>query len=408
VGSSLCILCRGGPRRLCGLTYCPVVVAAKSSLTLSRVSQRLSSTTPPSAFVGWVGYPNVVVAAGLPPEVGDTSLYDLPEKWLEVPLDDVIRFRLTLVRGGRNVSVLDVGNPFVDQLREISLSVKPVDVEAEFEKRPRPDVLLDENSPPMGPLAIVRRLRTGSSPYIVREVEKVYEDRDLKARDAILYLYRSAIPVSTITRILSLGSLGLWRYRRLVPTRWAITAVDSTISESLIKQLLDKPVLSEYRLYSLSRSGNLFVGIVLPTRWMFEWIEAWFPGSTWNIYGSDVAIEGDWELTPRRTTYPSIGGCYYASRLAAAEFLASIGRQAGVVLYREIYPSFNIPVGVWFVREMVRQLFKTPFRKYESLKELLEDIRGLTKVSLEVVIAKSRILTLLTKGKRLVSRVPPD
>jgi len=355
-----------------------------------------------------VGYPNVVVAAGLPPEVGDTSLYDLPERWLEVPLDDVIRFRLTLVRGGRKVSILDVSSPFVEQLREVSLSIRPVDVEAEFEKKPKPDVLLDENAPPMGPLAIVRRLRTGSSPYIVREVEKVYADRDLRARDAILYLYRSAIPVSTITRILSLGSLGLWRYRRLVPTRWAITAVDSTISESLIKQLLDKPTLTEYRLYTLSRSGNLFVGVVLPTRWMFEWIEAWFPGSTWNIYGSNIAVEGDWELTPRRTTYPSIGGCYYASRLAAAEFLTSIGRQAGVVLYREIYPSFNIPVGVWFVREMVRQLFKTPFRRYENLKELLEDMKGLTKVPPEVVIAKSRILTLLTRGRRLVGRVPPD
>ncbi|MCC6047564.1 MAG: Nre family DNA repair protein [Desulfurococcaceae archaeon] len=408
MSSNLCILCRGGSRRLCGLTYCPIVVKAKSSLALSRVSWRLSSSTPPSAFVGWVGYPNIVVAAGLPPEVGDTSLYDLPERWLELPLDDVIRFRLTLVRGGRRVSVQDVSNSFVEQLREISLSVRPVDVEAEFEKRPRPDVLLDENTPPMGPIAIVKRIRTGSSPYIVREVEKVYEDRDLKARDAILYLYRSAVPISTITRILSLGALGLWRYRKLVPTRWAITAADSAISESLIKNLLNKPVLSEYRLYSLPRSGNLFVGIVLPTRWMFEWIEAWFPGSTWNIYGSDVAIEGDWELTPRRTTYPSIGGCYYASRLAAAEFLTSIGRQAGVVLYREIYPSFNIPVGVWFVREMVRQLFKTSFRRYGSLEELLRDVRGLTKVPLDTVIAKSRILTLLTRGRRLGSRVLPD
>jgi hypothetical protein len=408
VSSNLCVLCRGGSRRLCGLTYCPVVVRAKSSLALSRVSWRLSSSTPPSAFLGWVGYPSVVVAAGLPPEVGDTSLYDLPERWLELPLDEVIRFRLTLIRGGRGVPVRDVDNPFVEQLREISLSVRPVDVEAEFEKRPRPDVLLDENAPPMGPLAIVKRIKIGSSPYVVREVERVYEDSDLRARDAIIYLYRSEVPVSTITRILSLGALGLRRYRKLVPTRWAITAVDSTISESLIKNLLDKPTLSEYRLYTLSGKGNLFIGILLPTRWMFEWIEAWFPGSTWNIYGSDVAIEGDWELTPRRTTYPSIGGCYYASRLAVAEFLTSIGRQAGAVLYREIYPSFNIPVGVWFVREMVRQLFKTPFRKYGSLEELLKDMRGLTKVPLDTVIAKSRILTLLTRGRRLGGGVPSD
>ncbi|MEM0196923.1 MAG: Nre family DNA repair protein [Sulfolobales archaeon] len=399
--SRLCVLCRGGSRRLCGLEYCPVLIRTSSLYTLKRVSHELSSTSPPSVYVGWVGYPRVVVAAGLPPEVGDTSVYDQPEKWLGLPLDEVLRFRLTLIRGGRTLGINDVNSSFVDKIREIALSSKPVDVEVFFEKSIRPKVLLDEHVPPMGPLAPVKRLDLGSNPYVNRHVEKVYGDRDLDARGAILYLYTSSVPVSTIMRVLSVGSLGRESRRKLVPTRWAITAVDSTISEALIKKIVDKPTINDFRLYYLSRSGNLFIAILLPTRWMFEWMEAWFPGSTWNLFGGEVVVEGDWEVTSKRREYPSIGGCYYASRLAVAEYLNKLGRQAGAVLYREIYPSFNVPVGVWFVREMVRALLSTQYKSYKTLRELLADIRGITKVPVESIVTRSRILSLLIRGKRL-------
>lgn len=401
VDTRLCVLCRGGSRRLCGLEYCPVLVRAISTYTLTKVSDKISSSSPPSVFVSWVGYPQVIVAAGLPPEVGDTAIYDLPEKWLDLQLDDILRFRLTLVRGGRRFRVVDVGNSFIDTVREIAMSSKPVDVEALFDGSVRPRVLLDENMPPMGPLAPVKRLYLGSNPYVSRHVEKVYQDPDLKAVDAVLYLYKSSIPVSTITRVFSVGSLGEKSQRKLVPTRWSITAVDSIISDALVRNLLDKPTINEIRLYTLSKSGNLFIAILLPTRWMFEWMEAWFPGSTWNMFGSDVVVEGDWELTSRRSEYPSIGGCYYASRLATAEYLNSIGRQAGAVLYREIYPSFNIPIGVWFVREMVRSLFRQPYTTYSGLRELLEELKGLTKVPIEKIVLRSRILSILTRNRRL-------
>lgn len=398
----LCVLCRGGPRRLCGLEYCPALIRVSSLRTLRRVSRELSSSSPPSVYVGWVGYPLVTVAAGLPPETGDTSIYDFPEVWLDLPLDEVLRFRLTLIRGAKSLRVYEVNNSFVKQIREIALSSKPVDVEVLFNGGVRPKVLLDESAPPMGPLAPVKKLNFGSNPYIVRHVEKVYRDEDLDARSAILYLYKSSVPVSMITRVLSVGSLGRESRRKLVPTRWAITAVDSVISEALIKRIVDKPTINEIRLYTLLRSGNLFIAILLPTRWMFEWIEAWFPGSTWNVFGSDVVLEGDWELTSRRREYPSIGGCYYASRLAVAEYLNKLGRQAGVVLYREIYPSFNVPVGVWFVREMVRALLSNPYKTYNTISELLAEVGRLTKVPVESIASHSRILGLITRGRRLL------
>ncbi|MCS7099225.1 MAG: hypothetical protein RMH84_01715 [Sulfolobales archaeon] len=402
VDGRLCVLCRGGPSRLCGLEYCPALARALSLQALRPVSRIYSSSSPPSVYVGWLRYPEVTAAAGLPPEVGETSIYDYPEKWLELSLDDVLRLRLTLVRGGALVRVHDLSNNFVSKLRELSMSSKPVDVEVVFEKRVRPRAILDENVPPMGPLAPVRRLDIGSNPYVSRYVEKVHGDVDLGAKKAVLYLYKSSVPISTIARILSTGSVGkLWR-RKLVPTRWAITAVDSAISEALVRELVDKPPINEIRLYTNARSGNLFVVVLLPTRWMFEWIEAWFPGSTWNAFGEEVVIEGDWELTSRREKYPSIGGCYYASRLAVAEYLSRLGRQAGAVLYREIYPSFNIPIGVWFVREMVRATLSRPCRVYSNLGDLLADLKDVARVPVERIVEKSRILNLLVRGRRLL------
>lgn len=76
----------------------------------------------------------------------------------------------------------------------------------------------------------------------------------------------------------------------------------------------------------------------------------------------------DWEGYKGRTTYASIGGCYYAVRLAAAEFLAKENRQAGVIAMREIQPSLIMPLGVWINRECIREAFRQKSRKFDTLK----------------------------------------
>ncbi|WP_256957826.1 hypothetical protein [Thermococcus litoralis] len=95
----------------------------------------------------------------------------------------------------------------------------------------------------------------------------------------------------------------------------------------------------------------------------------------------NVVIEGDYEDYHGRTSYPSIGGCYYASMLATLEYLKRIKRQATAILLREIYPGFKIPVGVWFVRESVRAMFNSPpVLRTDSLDEVLEFLEKETKL----------------------------
>jgi len=402
VDPRLCVLCRG--RGLCGRAYCPILAKASA---LASLSPRLGSSTefsgysPPAIFVGRKGYPKVFAGPGASPSLEKALVGDHPERWASMDLSEVLSVRLSTVFGRRKVLVTNLSSSYVSKLIELALSTKPMDVELLFEKPPRIRVSLSAFEPPMGPQGIARDVRVYGSSSSWRAVERVHSDWDLSASKAIVELYRCGAPVSLIQRLLSVGAIGRKQSRRLVPTRWAITAVDDTLSRWILERVKRFPELSEAQAMYLRTKGNLFVAILLPSKWSFEWMEAWFPGSTWNPSGSTVVIEGDYEGFGGRKDYPSIGGCYFASRLAIAEYLYRIGRQAAVVTLREIYPGFDIPVGVWFVRECVRKLTRVKPVRIGSVRELKEFLDRVTVLGSRVWISRSRILGRLVRSRRL-------
>ncbi|MEM2085896.1 MAG: Nre family DNA repair protein, partial [Archaeoglobaceae archaeon] len=321
----LCILCRG--RMLCNLPYCPMLSGYRIKVDFNL--KEISGSSPPALFVGRANYPKVRVCPALPPVVGDTTLYDKPELWGEMPIEKILDFRYSLIHGQ---FIADVRNPRsreADILQEISLYEKPVELEVIFEKPPAPKVLFDDSTPPMGPSAPAKDVRICSTPKAPKVVEEVYESTDLGAFEAMRLLYEEGIAVSHIQKLLSAGALGV--RRKLVPTRWAITAVDDSISKQIIEDLKHFENLDHYRVFVLKEKSNLFMVILTPQTWCFEWGEAWFPKTTWN-FGNEMFIETDWEDHRGRRTYASLGGCYYASRLATTEYLRKIGRQAGAIV----------------------------------------------------------------------------
>ncbi len=161
-----------------------------------------------------------------------------------------------------------------------------------------------------------------------------------------------------IQRCLSIGILGVDGDRRLVPTRWSITAVDDTVSKKIIQKIKRYPVINEYRVYDFNFLDNRYMVLLSPSGWEFEWIEAWFPGTSWNKEGRVPEIIGDHEGYKGRTTYADVGGCYYSARLAISEALANERRQASSLCLREIHPGYTLPVGVWHVRESLRATMK--------------------------------------------------
>jgi len=406
---SLCLFCRGS-RMLCGKTRCPVMARLYSLLKVRNLvnADRIFGSSPPSIFVGRIGYPYVHAGPLVPPVLGDTSLFDMPEKWIGKTIDEIINFRTGLIRGKFKVNVKKPfdNEYFLSKTLEIALAGESVDTEVIFKKKPSARLFLDDEVQPMGPSAPLLKIEVENA-KIDHRIEKAYADTDLRAEEAILNLYMNGIPVSKIQRAFSVGAFGIKKQRRMVPTRWSITAVDSTISRRLIEdEVKDKPEISEYRVYSFSYLGNRFVILLMPSKWRYEWIEAWYPGTFWNPGGESVAMGSDWEGYWGRTTYASLGGCYYAVRLAAAEFLSKEGKQAGVVAMREIHPNFIMPLGVWINRECVREAFRRDCKKFDTLSEALTYIGSKLFIPLEEWVKTSSLLKDALYQERITKYLP--
>ncbi|MGA3296138.1 MAG: Nre family DNA repair protein [Candidatus Bathyarchaeia archaeon] len=354
--STICMQCRGS-RMLCGKTFCPILSKAESLVKhLPHLnSDHVDGSSPPGAFVGHFGYPRVYLGPLIPPTKGDTTLLDTPERWLGKDIQTIIDYRFSLIRGKSLLDVHEAVDPtkYLLDLHDLALSSRSVDVDAQFSKKPRIAITLSEETQPFGPSALIKNLIISPSTG-ERKLESVYYDTDQRAVDAMAELYHNNIQVSRIQRILSLGMLGVQKQRKIVPTRWSITAVDDTLSKRLLASVKQFPPIDKFQVYLYDYLDNVYAAILSPRNWEFEWIEAWFPGTAWNENGVVPALMGDHEPYDGRTTYASVGGCYYSCRLAAAEALQRQQRQAAVLVLREIRPGYILPVGVWNVRESVR------------------------------------------------------
>ena len=115
---------------------------------------------------------------------------------------------------------------------------------------------------------------------------------------------------------------------------------------------------------------------MIPSSWRFEMIEAWYPQSSWNQVSSKIDFEVDGEHFDGKKKYALMGGSYYAARLAVAEALEKERRSAGVIVMREIHPGYNIPLGVWNIRENCRAALLYDPVESDTLEELWPHIDG--------------------------------
>jgi len=403
----LCVACKGS-RFLCGKTRCPIIVKANyflKSVPLMQ-SEDITGASPPGVFVGRIGYPHVYAGPLVPPVHEDTSLYDLPEYWLGKTIDEIVGFRSMLVRGKHRVHVrrFEEAGKIIEKTRELALAVSPVDVELMLKKKPRGFILLDDEVQPFGPSAPIKDLLVGNARWD-QQIEKAYGDTDLKAANAVREIYDKGVLVTKIQRAFSVGAFGLKQNRRLVPTRWSITAVDSILSKDLMEKVKTYPEINEYQVYESYYLDNVFEVLMIPSAWSYEAIEAWYPGTVWNPQGTNVVMFGDWEGHDGRTTYAEIGGCYYAARLAVCERLVKDRRQATVIVLREARPGYIMPVGVWQVRENVRNAMRQKPFNFNTLDEALKFVGSRFQIPLQQWIMRSQLLKDALFQKRITDYV---
>ncbi len=400
---TMCLRCRSA-QLLCGKPVCPILLKYRAfEQTLPMVEgTELAGSSPPGVFVGRFGYPKVALGPLLSPQHGSTELLDTPEEWVGRSVADVIGFRTGLVRGTTRIRVTDAERPvpLLEELQLLGIAAESVESEATFRRPPRGHLALSDSTPPFGPSAPIERVRLDVR-RVDPHLDRLSSDTDANARVAVGELYDRGVRVSRIQRAFSVGILGRHGRRRLVPTRWSITAVDDLLSKQNLEAVRQLPELSETLVYRLTALDNRWLIAFLPGAYRYESIEAWYPNTLWNPNTTEVIMVGDHEGHDGRTTYASIGGCYYAARLATSEALLTLGRQAGVVVLREVHPGEILPLGVWNVREHARAALRTRPERLPDLGALEVRIQSTFAIPLDRWKRSSAVLHEARTQRRL-------
>jgi hypothetical protein len=287
----------------------------------------------------------------------------------------------------------DVWGGVVGVGREGAIADRPVDVEVGRTERPDMDVSLDALRSPTGPRARAESASLTENPHVPRPVKKTLEDDDWRADGAMAYLYRRGFDVYEINRILSAGALGQTPQRKLVPTRWSITAVDDTVGQYLRGRIRNSPSIDQVEVWMNEYVGNRYWVILAPGQWEFELVEMKAPGSVWNPEPTgDVYMASAHEGYQGRTGYvDETAGAYYSSRLGVLEHPVDRGRQAKAIVLREVSDEYWAPVGVWQVRESVRNAFEGEPGEAETFHRAVARVAEELPVSLGQLRRKSHL-----------------
>ncbi len=361
----------------------------------------INGSSPPSIFVGRYGYPKVKIGPMIPPLHGDTTIFDRTELWAGKSLEEITNYRLSLVLGTVNVDIRETSNKYVENIQELSMSEKPAETEVTFEKKPTADakmqneLKLDYEGTPFGPNAPLRSFKI-TSHSVDKRIETAYYDTDLKAIEAMMNLYKREVEMSIIQRVLSMGMLGIKKKRKLVPTRWSISAADDAISGILIEEIKINPTIDLFEVTRYSHLDNHYSIILIPhDEWIFEMIESWFTNQ------GRAAIGTDNEDARGLNHNPTIAGAYFAARLAVVEHLAHRRKKAGAIVLREIHPNYVIPIGVWQIREGVREALKRPPQKFEDFDSALSSASLCMSLSKNELAQKSKLCKSLKNQTKI-------
>ena len=342
----------------------------------------IDGSSPPSLFVGEYGYPHVRVGPMVPPYHGDTSILDNPELWLGKSLEEIVKYRINLLKGTMIHNVSKISDRYIESLQDLALSKRAVDSTMTFEKTPSQylnEMVLSKRNLEEIPTvfsAPVSGFKIYPSTSDER-IEKKYYDGDLSASDAVVELYENNVDITRIAKVLSIGMLGRKKNRKLVPTKWSITAADDIVSMNLLKRIKDNTVLDCHLVFYFNHLGNYYSIIFIPDEvWNFEMIESWIDTN------GRVHMGSDYESGKNIEHYPSIAGAYFAARLAAAEYLFKKRKKSSVLILREIHPEYFVSLGVWQIREGIRESLKSKGKKFETFDSALK--YGVSKTSLSI------------------------
>ncbi len=388
-------------------TIAKIAVANFKLKNLRNVS-KLDSNSPPSVFIGSkLKYPLVNVGILSPLERDENAwVYDDSKYWARnnFEIKDVLRLRNSLLNSRFQSRVQDsrMNKKFVEIAKEIAIATKPVDLEIELKNKLNLNKGKDRLITPHGLYAGLKKARITSNIKVHQKLDKVMND-EVKSLEGIEVLYKNNFDEYSLSKILSVGVLGLRKNKKLVPTRWSITATDDTLGKILLKKIRDYKWLEDYELFFGEFLGNQYLIMLFPSVFSYELFELYLPGSSWNPSQS-IKASTDYENYKGRKTYAyQTAGGYYATRLPILEYLEKNKRQAGVLVIRIETPSYWAALGVWVCRESIRKALNNRKLNFSSSEEMINSAKMISRLKyqqdLEKIFNKSKIIKELNQKK---------
>ena len=331
----------------------------------SQIKKKEFQAYSSSVFIGSHNYPEISSGVLSPSHTGNPKMMDNPKAWYEKELniDKIASLRTSLINSRSQDESMEQ--------KEIAMARKPVNIEIELDKKPSNNGIAGRVKP-VSNSADMKNLILGENPSVNRKIEKAYYDTDLKAEKAVTNLSKD-LDVYKLQNAFSAGLLGEKDNRKIVPTRWSITAVDDQASKDVRERVKMYQELGETRYFKNSYLGNDFHIFLIPGRWEYELMEIKRPNSTWNASKRTFIAQNYEPFNGRKSYADECAGAYYAARLGALEYLNRINRQAKVLILRDVRPEYWAPLGVWIIRETVRN----GFNNYEVVEDkTVKDLVG--------------------------------
>ncbi len=395
----VCAYCKG-VKKLCGAKVCPILIKSATALNLipKIVNKRsLDGFSPPNLLVGEHGYPLVNLG---PISTNEFSYArEDPEIWARKRLDliDILKMRVSMLYAFQKVKVTRY-NYLIDALKEMIISLKPVDIDIYLKKEPKILINFDADIPPIGASGILERVEIAGNPITTRKIEQAVEE-DVKTITIVPELWRHGMNFYYIQRLLSAGLLGVKARRRIVPTRWSITATDSILGQFFLRKIRYSGTLGQSSLHYWEYLGNKYYILLIPNEsWAMEMFEIWLPYSVWVRESRNpviIHIHEDYDGKPNK-----IDGGYMAIRYSVLEYLTKVNKKAAVIAIRIITPKYFAPVGSWQIRESVKLALQSPPIMRGEPEELLNEVMLREKDNLNIDFSsKSWILRRIKQPK---------
>lgn len=348
-----------------------------------------------NVFVSQTGYPNISMSLLLKNDPNQKT-FQSPNLYrrslLNIP--GIVDERKKLINSYFKTGIFERSSK-INDVHLMTMASKPADVEVDFLRRSQANNLVfdtDNVDIPIPRYNPINSFKLTSNVPLIKPVEKIYYDKDITTNDAYSTLY-DKLNIYRLIDMFSVGLFGKKLNKKIVPTKWSITANDDIASKKFLAEVIDFPKLRNYELYYSHYLGNHYVTLLLPTEWSYELFEFGVDGvinSDSNIRVDEEKIDirdalkenfkdvkssydktkdmtsslttdnkimlgdymTDYESHNGRKQYASncVGG-YYAVRYSIARFLFDRKKQGSALTLRFVDKTYNTPMGVWVCRE---------------------------------------------------------